>query len=387
MRNSAILVEEALFEHRLNTLISLTESDLKELDKNLTEDELSALTESFKEDPELLVEFLGTIAGLGGRAAKYLQGKAKAFGQAVGGVGDKLSRYSDKQAGLASAKKMAKDRQSQIKQTRLAHRKAVVGYGKSLKGKDMGARQKAMDAMVAARTASKAARGVTGGKGPRTNMTPALSAKDRVYKRLGESLAEVYLEALNEGSLGAKRARRLVKASEKEVRRTRNPVNPKSRQLRQRYYSVLRKWQAEEADDRAKAPKRSNLPHKLPESVGEVSESTTGQKKIARIERAGHKAAAKFKKKLVGDFDNLEYDYPIKPGSMELRQRATGLFALAAKKKRRGTITRSSNSQKQEDFENSMKTNKMKRIKKVKAGRGNTKNPTATEKWAKKLDL
>jgi hypothetical protein len=238
MKNSKLLLEEALFNSHLNTLLVLTESDVKELDPKLTPEELSALTESFKEDPELLVEFLGTIAGLGGKAAKYLGNKAAGFAGSMLQKGQKMSDYSD-------AKKADKFKRS----SRLAHRKAVVNYGKSLKSKDPGARLASYEAMVNARKQSQGARGRTPGNagvGPfggevdyKAQSMPQSKKnyyhKKKMYSRLGEALINATLEALNEkregdDKIAHDKAKAALNSADKEKRKsTAKAWNPKHR--------------------------------------------------------------------------------------------------------------------------------------------------------------
>lgn len=208
MRNSAILLEEALLNSRLNTLQTLTESDLREFDKEITEEELSALTESFKEDPELLVEFLGTIAGLGGKAAKYLSKKFGGASSKLGGFGKSLNKYSGQKKAAKTKATKKKAFQADQGKSKKAHRDAVVAYGKALKSGDSKARSSALAGLKSARDTNRLMHGRTvdpknKGKAPLTGAkvkTASKKTKDfhkkRLYKRLAECLAQVYLEQL-----------------------------------------------------------------------------------------------------------------------------------------------------------------------------------------------
>lgn len=210
MMSNSVLLEEALLTSRLNTLQSLTESDLKELDKGITEEDLSALTETFKEDPELLVEFLGTIAGLGGKAAKYLSSKFGSASSAVGGVGKKLNKFSgQKKAAKTKATKKKAFKADQGK-SKTAHRDAVVAYGKALKSGDVKARSSALASLKSARDTNRIMHGRTvnpknKGKSPVTGQKVQTASKKsndfykkRLYKRLGECLVELHFQKLNE---------------------------------------------------------------------------------------------------------------------------------------------------------------------------------------------
>ena len=118
MKVSNILLEEALFNSHLNTLNSLCESDLRELDNSLTEDELQEIMESFKQDPEALLEFLGTIAGLGMKASRYATKKLGGF----------RFNHSLKKANKAHFK----NTQEAPNKTRKAYINATNAYGKEL---------------------------------------------------------------------------------------------------------------------------------------------------------------------------------------------------------------------------------------------------------------
>jgi flagellar biosynthesis chaperone FliJ len=81
-----ILTEQLILEAQINKALVLCESEVLRLDPNVNKDFLTNLMEDLHESPDLLFEFLGTIAGLGSRA----------FGKVAsrfGGMSDKLNAY------------------------------------------------------------------------------------------------------------------------------------------------------------------------------------------------------------------------------------------------------------------------------------------------------
>lgn len=196
MKSSKLLVEEALLTSRIKTLYSLTESDIKDLDKDLTPEEVTALMESFYEDPQLMLEFLGTIAGLGGKAAKFMSSKFSGASKSLGKLGKKATNFSNQRALKGERNKARK-----------AHTAAVKAYGKSLKSNDPKARKSALAAMVTARNNSRMSRGKSFNLGttPKGNPKTARGkyasdprTRNNMYKRLGECLVDLIGDKLNE---------------------------------------------------------------------------------------------------------------------------------------------------------------------------------------------
>lgn len=135
------LVEQSILNSvKTKNLQTLTE-DLKLIDPNLTDDNLEVLIETLNQDDELLLEFLGTIAGLGGKFASKL-------GSKFGNFGNKLNAYSNQKA-------LNREQHS----ARLAHRQAVRAYGKSLKGGDPNSRSQALASLVSARHQNRVTHG------------------------------------------------------------------------------------------------------------------------------------------------------------------------------------------------------------------------------------
>ncbi len=216
-----IIVEEALISVSRNQGLQALTEDLKVIDTNLKEEELASLVEALSQDEELLVEFLGTIAGLGGKFASRL-------GSKVSGFGNRLQAYSQKKA-------LGREQQ----QSKLAHRSAVRAYGKSLKGGDPNTRSQALASLVAARHQNRVSHGraqdpskvlgtsrqgspktgynyITNSpkmqnklqykeKGGRFNYLKTPSSHANIYRRLGEAI----IHQINEGSLGRAKTERI----------------------------------------------------------------------------------------------------------------------------------------------------------------------------------
>lgn len=112
----------------------------------LTEQEVNDLVDLICEDEELLVEFLGQLAGF--------------LGKKLGSAGSSLQAYSGKQRGLALKKKYKAEKLKAQKSSRAEHSAAIQAYMKALKGGDHKTRSKAYSAMKLAQQKSLASRGI-----------------------------------------------------------------------------------------------------------------------------------------------------------------------------------------------------------------------------------
>lgn len=141
------LLEERKSEQLLESVVAgIKEVNATNKDK-ITESEIEELMETLSNDEELLVEFLGQLAG--------------AIGKKLSGFGGALNTYSANQ----SKKALRKDRKNKLKKartdSRAGHSAAIKTYMKTLKGGDPRERNKAYSAMKLAQQKSLASRGIT----------------------------------------------------------------------------------------------------------------------------------------------------------------------------------------------------------------------------------
>lgn len=156
-------------------LVESIKSAILEVNKNnkdtLTEQEVNDIVDLICEDEELLVEFLGQLAGF--------------LGKKLGSAGSSLKAYSRKQQGIAQRKKYKAEKLQAKKSSRAEHSAAIQAYMKALKGEDHKARSKAYVAMKLAQQKSLSSRGITlknPSGGSRINKKGRISTPNLVHK-------------------------------------------------------------------------------------------------------------------------------------------------------------------------------------------------------------
>jgi hypothetical protein len=303
--NVSLLLEEALLLTEEKKFKGLLLEDLKTLDESLSDEDFDLLYESLQEDEELLVEFLGTIAGLGSKAAKWLSSKSSS-------IGKKLGNYSAKTAAAKKAKSDKKELAGVIKSTRGEHTNAVKAYGKALKGKDPKAQKAALAALKIARNNSRIARGKSQftGRAPGKKVsqqrmgdlqkTLAARRKTSIYKRLGEALVEIVVEDLLTEDSGY-----IDKKPNKKLKKLYPSDDPRSGEGE--FSDPFKKKKDTKFKPKNPKPKKG-----LTEGSKEQREFEKGMKRVGNMDKFRSKKSLKTKRK--DKKQDLEYhwklDYP-----------------------------------------------------------------------------
>ena len=169
---------KALNENKEKQLVSLILEVNSTNEDKITKEEVEELLEHLNgQDPEVIEEFFGKLAGMLGGGLSHL--------------GKKLGNYHKKSERI-KAKNSAKKAVRQGKlDTRRAHSDAIKAYGKTLKGGDLKARKTAFANMKAAQQKSLASRGITltgkkqsSGKKTRTLSTSQSKGDVKKYKKV-----------------------------------------------------------------------------------------------------------------------------------------------------------------------------------------------------------